>query len=322
MTLDITQIPLDDKATWDLICSGNTKGVFQLETNLGKHWCKETQPRTMEELSDVISAIRPGTLKAKQDGKSMTQHYADRKSGKDEVHSLYKPIDHLVASTQGIILYQEQCMQIAQVMAGFTEQQADSLRKAIGKKLADLMTKVKGEFLEGCEKQGHSKEDSERIFDIIKESQRYSFNKCLSPDTLVETDSGAMVTIEDVLIGTRIKTPAGFATIKDKHDNGEQDLFEVTIGNETIICTITHKFQGEDGEIAPLWSFLFTGKSILNLKESRSKKMAEYFGDKENFEWWDQKWDTDEPFLTRDDDFGRGCMNELEGVIELEYDKL
>ena len=261
--LDITKIPLDDKKTWDLICSGNTKGVFQLETNLGKHWCKEAQPRNIEELSDVISAIRPGSLKAKQDGKSMTQHYADRKMGKNEVCSLYEPIDHLVSSTQGIILYQEQSMLISQAMAGFTEQQSDTLRKSIGKKNASLMAEVKVEFLEGCEKQGHSKEDSERIFDIIEKSSRYSFNKCLSPDTLVETDSGEMITIEDVPIGTRIKTPTGFATVKDKYDNGEQDLFEVNIGGQTIKCTITHKFQGENGEIAPLWSFLFTGKSIL-----------------------------------------------------------
>jgi hypothetical protein len=261
--LDITKIPLDDKATWDLLCLGNTKGVFQLETHLGKHWCKETQPRTMEELADVISAIRPGTLKAKQDGKSMTQHYADRKSGKDEVGSLYKPIDHLVSNTQGIILYQEQCMQIAQVMAGFTEQQADSLRKAIGKKLADLMAEVKTEFLEGCDRNGHSKEDAERIFDIIEKSNRYSFNKSLTLDTLVETQSGEMVTIEDVPIGTKIKTPDGYATVKDKYDHGEQDVFEVTIGDNKIKCTVTHKFLGEDGVISPLWSFLFTGRSIL-----------------------------------------------------------
>tara|TARA_R110000824_G_scaffold103417_1_gene245643 strand:- start:28 stop:861 length:834 start_codon:yes stop_codon:yes gene_type:complete len=262
--LDITKIPLDDQKTWDLICSGNTKGVFQLETHLGKHWCKECQPRTIEELSDVISIIRPGTLKSKQDNKSMTQHYADRKSGKDEVGSLYGPIDSVTSKTYNVIIYQEQAMQIAQVMAGFSEQQADSLRKAIGKKLADLMAEVRTEFLEGCDKNGHSKEDSERIFDIIEKSNRYSFNKSLTLDTLVETESGEMVTIEDVPIGTKIKTPDGYATVKDKYDHGEQDVFEVTIGDNKIKCTITHKFLGEDGAISPLWSFLFTGRSILN----------------------------------------------------------
>ena len=174
---DISQVPLNDQATWDLICSGHTKGVFQLETHLGKHWCKEAKPRNIEELADVISVIRPGTLKAIEDGKSMTQRYVDRKHAVEDVKSLYEPIDHIVASTYNIIIYQEQCMKIAQVMAGFTESQADTLRKAIGKKKADLMKKVKGEFIEGCLKEGHSQEDSDRIFDIIEKSNRYSFNK-------------------------------------------------------------------------------------------------------------------------------------------------
>lgn len=260
--LDITKIPLDDQKTWDLICSGNTKGVFQLETNLGKHWCKECKPRSIEELSDVISAIRPGSLKAKQDGKSMTQHYADRKSSKEEMDSLYGPIDHIVASTQSIILYQEQSMKIAQVMAGFSEQQSDTLRKSIGKKNASLMAEVKVQFLEGCEQQGHSKEDSERIFEIIEKSSRYSFNKCLALDTLVELENGDMITIEDVSIGDKVKTPDGYAVVKNKYNNGIQDVFRVNIGCKEIKCTITHKFLSKDGKILPLWSFLFTGQPI------------------------------------------------------------
>jgi DNA polymerase-3 subunit alpha len=175
--IDITKTPLNDKPTWDLICDGHTKGVFQLETHLGKHWCKEAQPRDLEELADVISIIRPGTLKAIEEGKSATQRYVDRKNGSEETRSLYGPIDKVVATTYNIIIYQEQAMQIAQVMAGFTESQADTLRKAIGKKKADLMKKVKGEFIEGCLKEGHDQDDADRIFDIIEKSSRYSFNK-------------------------------------------------------------------------------------------------------------------------------------------------
>ena len=175
--IDITQISLTDKRTWDLICAGHTKGVFQLETHLGKHWCKEAKPRNIEELADVISVIRPGTLKAIEEGKSMTQRYVDRKHNVEPVKSLYEPIDKVIASTYNIIIYQEQAMQIAQVMAGFTESQADTLRKAIGKKKADLMRQVKGEFIEGCLSQGHTQENADRIFDIIEKSNRYSFNK-------------------------------------------------------------------------------------------------------------------------------------------------
>ena len=151
--------------------------MFQLETHLGKHWCKEAKPRNIEELADVISIIRPGTLKAIEDGKSMTQRYVDRKHGTEETRSLYKPIDNVITKTYNIIIYQEQAMQIAQVMAGFTESQADTLRKAIGKKKADLMRQVKGEFIQGCLKENHTQEDADRIFDIIEKSNRYSFNK-------------------------------------------------------------------------------------------------------------------------------------------------
>ena len=175
--IDITKCDLKDKKAWDLICSGHTKGVFQLETHLGKHWCKEAKPRNIEELADVISVIRPGTLKAIEDGKSMTQRYADRKHNREETKSLYGPIDEIISSTYNIIIYQEQAMQIAQKMAGFTESQADILRKAIGKKKAALMTEVKKEFMEGCANEGHPQEEADRIFDIIEKSNRYSFNK-------------------------------------------------------------------------------------------------------------------------------------------------
>lgn len=178
MTLDITKVSLNDKATWDLICDGHTKGVFQLETFLGRRWCKKAQPKNIEELSDVISIIRPGCLKSvAKNGKSQTESYVDRKHGVETTESLYPPIDDVVKDTYNIIIYQEQSMKIAQKMAGFSESQADTLRKAMGKKRADLMKDVKDEFIRGCLKLKHKEEDASRIFDIIEKSNRYSFNK-------------------------------------------------------------------------------------------------------------------------------------------------
>lgn len=185
--LDITKIPLDDPAVWDLICDGHVKGVFQIESRLGKAWCRRMKPRNIEELSDLTSAIRPGTLQSKEDGKSMTQHYSDRKSGVDEVKSLHPSIDDIVRSTQGIILFQEQSIQIAVKMAGFSEEEGEDLRKAIGKKNAELMTSIKVDFINGCIKNGHSKEDAERIFGIIEKSSRYSFNKSHSVEYSIMT---------------------------------------------------------------------------------------------------------------------------------------
>jgi DNA polymerase-3 subunit alpha len=153
-TFDINNF--EDEAVWDLICEGNTKGVFQLESNLGKHWAKETKPRSIKDLAALVSLIRPGTLLAKDaNGKSMTQVYADRKARKADspVEYLHASLEPILKETYGVLVYQEQSMLIAQRLAGFNLKEADGLRKAIGKKKADLMAEVKKSFLEGAEKE-------------------------------------------------------------------------------------------------------------------------------------------------------------------------
>ena len=177
-TFDILELEFQDKKAWDLICSGKTKGVFQLESNLGKSWAKRVKPRNIEELAALISIIRPGTLKAIQDGKSMTQRFVDRKNLKEDITYLHPSLKPILKGTQGVLVYQEQSMQIAQQLAGFSLQEADNLRKAIGKKKADLMAKVKKQFLKGSIEQGVlTKEEAEEIFSWIEKSSRYAFNK-------------------------------------------------------------------------------------------------------------------------------------------------
>lgn len=168
----------NDKETWKLFAEGKTKGIFQLESNLGKSWAKKLAPTSIEELSALIAIIRPGTLKAYVDGKSMTQHYVDRKHGKEEVTYLHPSLEEILKPTYGVLVYQEQSMRIAQKIAGFNLQEADELRKAIGKKKADLMAKVKKKFIIGAEKRKIvSKEEAEEIFGWIEKSSRYAFNK-------------------------------------------------------------------------------------------------------------------------------------------------
>ena len=174
----ISESPYNCKMTWDLIKEGKTKGVFQLESNLGKSWAKRIRPNNIEELAALTALIRPGCLKAIIDGKSMTQRYVDRKNGVEEVTYLHDSLEPILDSTQGVLVYQEQSMQIAQVIAGFDLQQADGLRKAIGKKNASLMSEVKSSFLDGAEEKGLvSREVAEEIFGWIEKSNRYAFNK-------------------------------------------------------------------------------------------------------------------------------------------------
>jgi DNA polymerase-3 subunit alpha len=171
----------DDPNVWDLICDGDTKGVFQLESNLGKKWAKESQPRNIKDLAALVSLIRPGTLLAKhKSGHNMTEVYCYRKAGKADfpVEYEHESLEPILKETYGVLVYQEQSMQIAQKLAGFDLKDADALRKAIGKKKADLMEKVKKSFLEGCEKQGIvTNEVAKEIFSWIEKSNRYAFNK-------------------------------------------------------------------------------------------------------------------------------------------------
>ena len=111
---DPLTIQFDNEDTWDLICSGKTKGVFQLESNLGKSWSKKLKPNNIEELAALVALIRPGCLKAISDGKSMTQRYIDRKHGIEEVSYLQESLKDVLKPTYGVLVYQEQSMRIAQ----------------------------------------------------------------------------------------------------------------------------------------------------------------------------------------------------------------
>lgn len=174
----LNDLDYNDKATWQLFAEGKTKGIFQLESNLGKSWSKKLAPTNIEELSALIAIIRPGTLKAIIDGKSMTQHYIDRKHGREEVTYLHPALEEILKPTYGVLVYQEQSMRIAEKIAGFNLQEADVLRKAIGKKKADLMNEVKKSFIAGAERVGIvGREDAEEIFGWIEKSSRYAFNK-------------------------------------------------------------------------------------------------------------------------------------------------
>jgi DNA polymerase III alpha subunit len=171
-------IDYNDQKAWDLYKDGFTKGLFQLESNLGRAWSKKLAPSNIEELAALIALIRPGSLKAMMDGKSMTAHYVSRKFEPDTIKYLHESLTAVLQSTKGVLIYQEQSMRIAQELAGFNLQEADVLRKAIGKKKADMMAKLKGEFMEGCVKVGTVESDvAEEIFGWIEKSSRYSFNK-------------------------------------------------------------------------------------------------------------------------------------------------
>lgn len=180
LDFDIEKVPEDCPATWALLGKGATKGVFQLESSLGRTWTKKLKPENGEHIGALGSILRPGSLRAvDEEGVSMTEHYCRRKNGEEEIKSIHPVVDAILSSTYNVLIYQEQAMFLAVAIAGFNEVDADQLRKSIGKKLPEEMAKCKKMFLEGAERtKVVSEELAKQIFEWIEKSQRYSFNHC------------------------------------------------------------------------------------------------------------------------------------------------
>jgi len=175
--VDIAAIPLDDPESFDLLKRSETTAVFQLESRGMKDLIKRLQPDCFEDIIALVALFRPGPLQS-----GMVDNFIDRKHGREEVsypdanyqHESLKPI---LEPTYGIILYQEQVMQIAQVLAGYTLGGADLLRRAMGKKKPEEMAKQRSVFKEGAEKNGVDGELSMKIFDLVEKFAGYGFNK-------------------------------------------------------------------------------------------------------------------------------------------------
>jgi DNA polymerase-3 subunit alpha len=270
---DINSINLDCSRTWNLISDGNTKGCFQLESRLGRSIAKKLKPENIEQLSALIAVLRPGSLEAIRDGKSVTNHYIDKKNGQETLDNFHPSLEPILNSTYGEMIYQEQAMEIAKVVAGFNLLEADMLRKAIGKKKPEEMAKVKSKFLEGSSSLGIiTDNEAEQIFGWIEKSQRYSFNKSILEETVVVTESGEK-TIKDLNIGEKILSPVisddnvyknEYVEVINKYDHGEQEVFKITLDNGNhITCTMEHKFLCSDNEVHPLSEILLNNLEIM-----------------------------------------------------------
>ena len=164
-------ISFDDKKTFDMITQGQTLGVFQLESDIMKHLCREIKPITLADLSVINAGARPGALES-----GLTQSFIDRRNGKEEIDYVVDGMEKYLKDTLGLFIYQENLMQLSQVMAGYTMPEADGLRKIVGKKLVDKLPKEREHFIQGCVKNGHSEQKANEVFDMIEKFGRYGFN--------------------------------------------------------------------------------------------------------------------------------------------------
>ena len=168
--LDIGTIPLDDKKTYEMLARGEATGVFQFESSGMREALRQIKPTVFEDLIALGALYRPGPM-------AYIPVYARRKNGQEAVSYPDERLKPITSSTYGICIYQEQYMEIAKHLAGFSPAEADDLRKAIGKKIHSLMASLKGKFLEGCAGNDVSPGVANQLWADMEQAQDYSFNK-------------------------------------------------------------------------------------------------------------------------------------------------
>ena len=168
--IDITEVPLDNVKTYQLLSRGDTTGVFQLESSGMKRYLKELGPTEFDDIIAMVALYRPGPL-------AEIPRFIEGKNNPDKVEYLNKLLEPILKDTYGVMVYQEQIINLLQLIAGYSAGEADLVRKAIGKKKRDIMQAEEPKFIKGCLKQGLSKSDASKLWNLIQPFADYSFNK-------------------------------------------------------------------------------------------------------------------------------------------------
>ncbi|MGB7051429.1 MAG: DNA polymerase III subunit alpha, partial [Acidimicrobiales bacterium] len=169
---DIDAIPLDDEATFAMLCRGDSMGVFQLEGGPMRSLMRSLAPSSFDDVAALVALYRPGPMAA-----NMHRQYADRKNGRAVVDYPHPDLEALLGDTYGLMIYQESMMRVAQRIAGYDLAEADNLRKACGKKSRFLIAEERQKFVAGCVSQGYDESLGTSLFDIIEPFADYAFNK-------------------------------------------------------------------------------------------------------------------------------------------------
>ena len=170
LNITFRKIPLTDKKTFDIFKKGRTDGIFQFESRGMKKFLIKLKPNCFDDLVAALALYRPGPM-------ANIDTYINRKEGKEKVDYIVSCLESVLKPTYGIIIYQEQIMQIAQILAGYSLADADKLRRAMSKKKEDILIKEMPRFIDGCVNNGYSKEVGEEVYNLILKFANYGFNK-------------------------------------------------------------------------------------------------------------------------------------------------
>jgi DNA polymerase-3 subunit alpha len=213
-SLDLNNLSMDDPKVFETICSGKTLGMFQIESDGMQDLNRRLRPSNFEDLIAVLALYRPGPMES-----GMLDDFIERKHGRqkisyffDEFEEVLKPI---LEPTYGVIVYQEQVMQIVQAVGGFSLGESDIIRRAMGKKKADLMAQYNKEFSQRAQKQGYNPQNASKLFDLIEKFAGYGFNKSHSA-------AYAMITYQTAWLKTHYPQEFMAALLTSEQDNTDK----------------------------------------------------------------------------------------------------
>jgi len=250
--VDPLQIPVDDSGVYEQLSKGDTEGVFQLEGSSGiRDLTRKIQPRCLEDLSLLVALYRPGPL-----GTGLVDQVVKVRQGRQKPSYLFPELEPILEETAGAIVYQEQIMKISTELAGFTGAEADTLRKAVGKKNQALLMAQKEKLVKGLrEHSGIPERLGQELFAQIEGFAKYCFNRCLDGETLVQTSEGDK-RVEDLKPGDRLYSlDPNTGEIRETEcveliDTGVQETYTVLLagGEVRVCCTADHAFLCRDGK--------------------------------------------------------------------------
>ncbi len=248
--IDIEQIPVDDKKTFELLARGETMGTFQLNGAGMTRYLKELKPSTIHDINAMVALYRPGPMES-------IPSYIERKHNPHLVNYLDPRMKEILDRSYGVITYQDDVMMIAIKLAGYSWLEADKLRKAMGKKIPEVMAAEKDKLMEGLQKNGMAKQKAEQLWQLIEPFAAYGFNKCITGDTLItDARTGESLTVAELYASKRqidthsIDTRGRLiiAPVTAVMENGVKQTFLVTTrSGRTIRATGNHPLYTFEG---------------------------------------------------------------------------
>jgi DNA polymerase-3 subunit alpha len=271
--INFNKVDFDDPKIYELIQSGATIGLFQIESDGMQSLNERLKPTNFEDIIAVLALYRPGPMES-----GMLDDFIDRKHGRAQITYMFPELEPILKPTYGVIVYQEQVMQIVQTIGGFSLGGADVVRRAMGKKIKEEMDRLKGEFADGAEKKGFNRAKAEELFDLIVKFAGYGFNKSHSA-------AYAMITFETAYLKAYYPQEFMSALLTSEADNTDKVVKYVDevkrLGLDLLPPSITHsliEFSPSDHDGTPAILFGLGAikgvghKAIESILEARDEK--------------------------------------------------